>query len=356
MVNSSTRIATSLPLLLLGSCCDALVPLVPQTYVGRHGTNLKSKEWTSDFEDFVGGDEALDYDDEPSSDMSNFSEFLSKNPKNRDLTAVQTRLFSLGQDLIVNDFIGNMGFEEVTDWEYYYQDEDDNRDVVNPNPFDASKPKRTRTTSGSVIRVFRGNFVGRTGSSIRSKGLDNRILIKEFTGVLAQQLAKNEQQTIAKLQSKLVETNYPKAKEGDWIQAAASRSVLGRTDDTHLGVLLKELGPAPHLGILGEVNLAELEDEEDFPNDFYRALGVPPPQTGAIWIVYDYQGLNTVASYTSMPPEKKRSKQPLKKSFFGGYTEPPRLPSFPERKKYAVQGIMVQSLAAVATYVTTAKN
>ena len=322
---------------------------------------MNDKEWTSDFDDFIGGGEdPLQYEDDDDSDddettsssttTSSLSDFLSKIGTNRDLTAVQTRLFSLGQDLIVNDYVGNMGFEEVTDWEYYYEDGDDpaNRDVVNPNPFDKSKPKRTRNSSGSVIRIFRGNFIGRTGGAIRSQGLDNRILIKEFTGVFAQELAKNEQRALAKLQSKLVD-KYSKVKDGEWIQAASSRSVLGRTDDAHLSILLKELTTAPHLGILGEVNLAELEDEEDFPNNFYRAMGVPPPNSGAIWIVYDYQGLNTIASYTSMAPEKRRSKQPPKKSFFGGYQEPPKLPSFQDRTNYIVQGIMRQSLEALAT-------
>ena len=313
-------------------------------------------EWTSDFDDFIGGnrDAPLDYDDdddEPKSKTSStsLSDFLAKSAS-RDLTGVTTRLFSLGQDLIVNDYVGNMGFEEVTDWEYYYQNEEDieDRKVVNPNPFDSSTPKRTRTNSGSVIRIFRGNFVGNLGNGLRSKGLDNRILIKEFTGVFAQQLAKNEQQAVAKLQSALVESKYDNAKEGDWVQAAASRSVLGKMDSDNVSKLLQELTKAPHVGILGEVNLAELEDEEGFPNDFYRALGVPPPQTGAIWIVYDYQGLNTIQSYTSMPPQKRRSKLPLKKSFFGGYQEPPKLPKFEERTKYVVKGITAQSLLALA--------
>jgi hypothetical protein len=71
----------------------------------------------------------------------------------RDLSATQSRLFSLGQDLILSDFVGNMGFDEVTDWEYYYENEDDptDRKVVQPNLFDSSKPKRTRTSSGSVV-------------------------------------------------------------------------------------------------------------------------------------------------------------------------------------------------------------
>ena len=99
-----------------------------------------------------------------------------------------------------------MGFDEVTDWEYYYQDEDnkDERRVVQPNPFDKSKPKRTRTSSGSVVRVFRGEFTGQLGGLISAQGLDRRVLIKEFTGELALQLAQSELKTIGKLQSALL--------------------------------------------------------------------------------------------------------------------------------------------------------
>lgn len=312
-------------------------------------TSLASfkEEWTSDFDDFIGdGGEDKDGDNGDS-----LSDFLSKSNRgaNRDLTAVQTRLFTLGEDLIINDYIGNMGFEEVTDWEYYYENEDDpdDRDVVQPNPFDSSKPKRTRTNSGSVIRVFRGEFIGRLGGTIRSRGLDQRVLVKEFTGKFAQQLAKNDQMAMAKLQSKLVE-NREDAADGGWLQSASSRSVLGRTDDAHVLELLRELTSAPYLGILGEVNLAELEGEMN-PNDFYRALGVPPPMPGAIWIVYEYQGLNTVASYTALAPEKRRGKLPPKRSFFGGFVDPPALPPFPDRANFIVKGMMFKSLSALAT-------
>ena len=315
--------------------------------------SFKEEEWTSDFDDFIGDGGKDKNDDDDDSNIS-LSDFLSKSKSggaNRDLAAVQTRLFSLGEDLIINDYVGNMGFEEVTDWEYYYENEDDpeDRNVVNPNPFDSSKPKRTRTNSGSLIRVFRGEFIGRLGGTIRSKGLDQRVLVKEFTGAFAQELAKNEQVAMAKLQSRLIEKRDDAA-EGGWIQSASSRSVLGRTDDAHVSVLLQELRSAPYLGILGEVNLAELDGEMD-PNDFYRALGVPPPKPGAIWIVYEYQGLNTLSSYTALAPEKRRAKQPPKKSFFGSLVEPPPLPPFQDRSNFIVKGIMAKSLSALATYV-----
>jgi hypothetical protein len=231
-------------------------------------------EWTSDFDDFEQGSSAAD-----AAQLSS----IFKGRSRRDLTCTQTRLFSLGQDLVLADFVGNMGFDEVTDWEYYEVDEDDSSDrrVVQPNPFDSSKPKRTRKSSGSVVRVFRGEFVGRLGGTLSSRGLDKRIIVKEFTGELALQLARYELLSVGKLQSDLMSSDDDVA-SGEWIQIASSRSVLARKDDKNVGDMLQQLNKAPFLGILGEVDLAELEGEMS-ANEFYRALGVPPPKPEAVW-------------------------------------------------------------------------
>ena len=88
----------------------------------------------------------LGTDDVASSDgdttASEFVNFLQERRSSKmDWTAIQTRQFSLGQDLVLSNYVGNMGFDEVTDWEYYLQSEDgdDDREVVQPNPFDKSK-------------------------------------------------------------------------------------------------------------------------------------------------------------------------------------------------------------------------
>lgn len=112
-----------------------------------------NNEWTSDFDDYVGGDsESQSKDDDERFRFVN----LVAPQQSMDLSACQSRLFSLGVDLILTDFVGNMGFDQVTDWEYYYEDEDNpsDRRVVNPNPFDKSKPKRTRSSSGSVVCIL----------------------------------------------------------------------------------------------------------------------------------------------------------------------------------------------------------
>lgn len=296
-------------------------------------------EWTSDFDDFI-------QENEGEGDALKISSIF-KSRSTRDLSAIQTRQFSLGPDLILSDFVGKMGFDEVTDWEYYYQNEEDpaDRKVVQPNPFDSSKPKRTRKSSGSVVRVFRGEFSGTLGGSLRAKGIDNRVLVKEFTGEMALKLARYELLSIGKLQSDLVAQNED-AMDGLWIQIASSRTITARKDDQHVGELLQLLKKAPYLGILGEVNLAELEGEMD-PNEFYRALGVPPPKPDAIWIVYEYAGLNTVSSY-AVPPQIRRSKIPPKRTLFGTQ-EPPPIPSFDKRANYIVSGIMKGAIEALAT-------
>ena len=128
--------------------------------------------------------------------------------------------------------------------------------------------------------MFRGEFVGRLGGTLRSMGLDNRVLVKEFTGEMALQLARYEMLSVGKLQSELI-ADIENAADGVWIQMASSRTATGRSDDNNVCELVKRLStarkPAPYLGILGEVNLAELEDEWD-PNEFYRALGCSSTQ------------------------------------------------------------------------------
>ncbi|CAJ1940104.1 unnamed protein product [Cylindrotheca closterium] len=317
------------------------------------GTCLKGSpdetEWTSDFDDFIPGSNPNSDGDDSSSGSAPAIASIFQRRGNRDWSGIQSRQFSLGEDLVLADFVGKMGFDEVTDWEYYYENEEDpsDRKVVQPNPFDDSKPKRTRKSSGSVVRVFRGEFVGRLGGTLRSMGLDNRVLVKEFTGEMALQLARYEMLSVGKLQSELLADNEDAA-DGLWIQMASSRTATARNDDSNVCELVKRLSKsksAPFLGILGEVNLAELEDDWD-PNEFYRALSVPPPKEGAIWIVYEYAGLNTCATY-SEPAQLRRSRIPPKKTFFGVKEAPP-LPEWRKRADYVVKGIMKGAIEAVA--------
>ncbi|GAX21533.1 hypothetical protein FisN_6Hh423 [Fistulifera solaris] len=288
-------------------------------------------EW-SDFDDFVGDETA------------NLSSFFASRPP--DNSACSTRQFSLGADLILSDFVGNMGFEEVTDWEYYYQDDDQsNRKVVQPNPFDKSKPKRTRTSSGSVVRIFRAEFVGQLGGILRAQGLDQRCIIKEFSGNLALELAQKETESLGRVQSLLLAKDKA-YQQGEWTKIASARSVQLRQDNANVATLLQELKQYPFVGMLGEVNLAELDDEWD-PNEFYRALGVKPPSPDAIWLVYEYAGLSTIQAYAK-PAVIKRSKLPPSRGFFGNVIEPPALPPFAERADFVVKGIIKGAIEAVA--------
>ena len=311
-----------------------------------------------------------------------------------DRTACRTRQFSLGMDLVVTRFVGTMGFEEVTDWEYYYtttteeesDDDSDNSDnirstkptkstkttqqqqqrqVVTPNPLDPSQPKRTRTKSGSVVRLFRGEFIGRLGATIAARGRDKRVWIKEFTGDWAvsssssssSSLAQTEANALARMQSQygIVENENDDDDDDDdatltdWITTAAARSLQPRADDANVLQLLTKLSSAPFVGLLGEVYLAELEDDDEWnANEFYRALGVPPPPPKAVWFVYEYAGWASLQAYCAQPPQLRRAKLPRKRGFFNTIIQPPPLPSWNERTHY-IQAIVQQAILAVAT-------
>jgi hypothetical protein len=114
--------------------------------LGFSGTSSTSSNNNNNNEsgkrNFMGNDDKVD-DDKNDSDQRqpDFAKLLQERTGAIDWTAIQTRQFSLGQDLILTDYVGNMGFDEVTDWEYYYpsEEDEDERQVVQPNPFDSSK-------------------------------------------------------------------------------------------------------------------------------------------------------------------------------------------------------------------------
>lgn len=112
------------------------------------------------------------------------------------------------------------------------------------------RPRRTRTSSGSVVRIFRGEFVGTLGGTLSAQGLDRRVLVKEYTGNLAIALAKGELESLGRLQSDML-ANDDGAKRGEWISTAASRSVQLRQDNANVAKLVKSFASAPYLGILG---------------------------------------------------------------------------------------------------------
>ncbi|CAB9516583.1 expressed unknown protein [Seminavis robusta] len=304
----------------------------PQHQIPLQG--IDADEWESDFDDF----------DDSNDDVLKLSDVLQSRGAD-DLSACRSRQLSLGRDFVLSDFVGNMGFDEVTDWEYYYENEDDENDrkVVQPNPFDSATPRRTRSSSGSVIRLFRGELVGPLGGSLSAQGYDRRVLIKEFSGDMAMELARNELFAIAKLQSNLLR-NEQSAQDGDWYRAASSRSVMERQDNNNVARLMHLLRDSPFVGILGECNLAEIDDMD--PNEFYRAMSVKPPKPSAIWIIYEYPGMASVANY-AQPAELRRQAIPPKKGFFGA-VDPPPLPKFEQRANYVVKGILKGALEAMA--------
>ena len=100
----------------------------------KNKTKSKNDETRNDLEELVYDD---DDEDGTASTGTSLSEFLSNGgsatnqKQNKDLTAVRTRLFSLGEDLMIQDYVGTLGFEEVTDWQYYYQDVDEDGNPAN---------------------------------------------------------------------------------------------------------------------------------------------------------------------------------------------------------------------------------
>ena len=270
-----------------------------------------------------------------------------------DRSACRTRRFSLGREVVLDRYLGTLGFQEITDWQYYLTDQDeetgkivgDRREKVTPNPLDPKQPRRTRQSSGSVLRLFRAEFVGALGGLLRSQGLDNRVLIKEFSGDLGLALAERETRALAQFQSDLVKNDNE-----DWRNDAMNRFNNPRSDNLNVQKLIKVMGDCPYTVLLGEVDLAEVEEEGWDANEFYRAMGVQPPKPGAIWLVYEYTGVGaSAAKLTQLSPAARWEQLPKGKGFFGNPIDPAPLPPWSDRADYILRGIVRRALEAVAT-------
>ena len=124
------------------------------------------------------------FDDEENNEMPQKDLISIPLPKTNaadDLTGSTLREFSFGPDILLSSYAGSLGFNQVTDWQYYAVDEySGDKSPRSPNPLDPNQPARTRTSSGGVVRVFRGELLGgrSLGSKLRSRGVDARVWIK----------------------------------------------------------------------------------------------------------------------------------------------------------------------------------
>jgi len=132
-------------------------------------------------------DELPDFDFDEYDDTQEEKELISiPLPKavttTQDLTGCTLREFSFGPDIMLSSYAGSLGFDKVTDWQYYETDTySGERKQVSPRRI--TQPSRTKSSSGSVVRLFRGEIGGKLGGKLRSRGLDCRVWIKEYSGV-----------------------------------------------------------------------------------------------------------------------------------------------------------------------------
>lgn len=289
-----------------------------------------------------------------------------------DLSGATYRQFLLGADVELTDFIGSLGFDEIVDWEYYDQTNeevfptaDKSRVVVEPSPFDPTQPKRTRSSSGSVIRLYLGKLLGELGASLRSRGMDSRVLVKEFVGDSAADLASAELSSLSKLQTALILSendfeNETFSNSGELLPSWASTAKLrnsviknARQSDNANVVQLVQLlqkEKVPYVYILGSMEVGTDGGTRGLQlQDWYRSFGVSPPKSSSIWIIYEYAGLRHTGLYAQPADVIKSVTRPPVKFAFPLFSAPvPVMPSWQERANYVVNGILKKSLEAVA--------
>ncbi|CAM9866824.1 unnamed protein product [Choristocarpus tenellus] len=150
------------------------------------------------------------------------------------------------KELLLQRFIGELGFMEITDWEYYGRE---------TTPLDPSTPSRTINNSGTTVRLFEA----RTPS-------DERVVLKEFFPD-ATSLAQNEMEIF---------------------------EFLLEAWEVSIGTA-REL---PIMTLMGSLVTDETFKTKSFVERWVSKFPtLPLPGVGNTWLVYRWEGQFTFASY-----------------------------------------------------------
>jgi len=161
------------------------------------------------------------------------------------------------EDIQIRRFVGELGFIEITDWEYFGQKR---------NPLDTSMPSRTIEKKGVAARLFEGKLV--TGE---------RVLLKEHFEQ-AKQLGMNELSILKRV-------------NGVWENR--------RKNDPTL--LLNEL---PVTNLLGFLLADESFQDRSFIEGWVsKFASTAVPQPGNLWLVYQWEATSTCAGFPNVKQE-----------------------------------------------------
>lgn len=164
------------------------------------------------------------------------------------------------EDIQVRRHIGDLGFVEVVDWEYY---------GAPRNPLDPATPTRSVEAKGTGARLFEGRL--RSGE---------RVLLKEHLPA-ARELGLNEMKMLKRL--KVAYANRVAA-GGEGADALAARGL-------------------PVANLLGFLLADESFQDRRFIEGWLTKMGtVDVPKPGNLWLVYQYEPSTTFNSF----PEAKQ--------------------------------------------------
>ncbi|KAG5180494.1 hypothetical protein JKP88DRAFT_349571 [Tribonema minus] len=156
------------------------------------------------------------------------------------------------RDLQIKRFVGEMGFMEITDWEYF---------GGGRNPLDPSAPQRTVSKGGATVRLFEA-----------STPAAERVLLKEFPAAVAQ-LAGNELSVHQRL--------------------ARSWEARGGAADA-----------APSSVLMGSLVADETFDNLRFIERWMTKFPtLTPPRQGNMWLVFKWESLMSFASFPTAKQE-----------------------------------------------------
>jgi len=229
--------------------------------------------------------------------------------------------------LIFSRYVGEITYTIVDSYERGAQNFGEERKGQSGTDFPGFGTPRFQKAGLVRQRVFTGD---RDDTYMRTEGEDTRVLIREFAAAAAAD-SEEGQKEIMEIAAREINVLLALSEVADWARAPFTK-------------LLGELTLAMRM-----METAQAADPLGFEQDkaWTDALGTEPPRPRARWLVYEYDGLKSAASF-SVPTELRVSRALRGRRRGLDMPRAPRRVSWDQAAQFVVKGIIRQTLQALA--------
>mmetsp|Transcript_17704 Transcript_17704/g.36250 ORF Transcript_17704/g.36250 Transcript_17704/m.36250 type:complete len:510 (-) Transcript_17704:172-1701(-) len=254
--------------------------------------------------------------------------------KRHQTSSASPRTFSLSE-ISIERFIGEATYTVVDTFEKRLPGQVESASSLGVGPQLVSKGR-------SSTRIFQAS---RQDASIRSRGGDPRCFLFEVAGP-GRRGGKDTQRTVD------ASVTAAASLDAEWERRQSSLSGGGGLFSSLLSSFSGPPPDRPYTVLLGEYDVPPESQQQIDGGDWTDQLGTTPPRANARWLVYEFDGTSTVASF-SVPTATRvnaarNARERLGRGAGLGLPPLPEAVPWEAAAKFAVAGVMKKSLEALA--------